>query len=139
MEGSIALFQLFFPTQPIKKSTRNEGGHMIELGKRLKELRRENVLTMEEIAKVIGVAKSSYAGYESEFRKPSLDKLVRVAQHYDVSVDYLLGLTDERNCFNEEQDSMGNLRFSKHERELISAFVSLLTRKFPAFNHTKQS
>ncbi|MCA1029569.1 helix-turn-helix transcriptional regulator [Bacillus timonensis] len=70
---------------------------MIGYGGKLKKLRLEKNITMEQAAKVVGVAKSSYAGYESEFRQPSLEKLSQFASFYGVSVDYILGLTDKRD------------------------------------------
>jgi transcriptional regulator with XRE-family HTH domain len=70
---------------------------MIGYGVRLRELRSEKKLTMDDAAKIVGVAKSTYAGYESEFRQPSLDKITLFADFYQVSVDYLLGLTRQRD------------------------------------------
>jgi transcriptional regulator with XRE-family HTH domain len=70
---------------------------MIGYGEKLRELRLEEKLTMGNAAKIVGVAKSTYAGYESEFRQPSLDKITLFADFYNVSVDYLLGLTAQRH------------------------------------------
>lgn len=64
--------------------------------KRLRQLRLEHGYTMEEIGKKIGIAKSSYASYESKYRRPPLERLRQLSKVYDVSVDYILGLTDER-------------------------------------------
>ncbi len=64
-------------------------------GERLRLLRKSNRLTMEEVGRRIGIAKSSYAGYESEHRMPPLDKLQKLASMYDVSTDYIIGLTDD--------------------------------------------
>ncbi|HZG72802.1 MAG TPA: helix-turn-helix transcriptional regulator [Chondromyces sp.] len=72
------------------------GGNMIGYGARLKELRLKHQLTMEEAAKIVGVAKSSYAGYESEFRQPSIEKLILFAEYYQVSVDEILKGTGEQ-------------------------------------------
>lgn len=66
-------------------------------GERLKKLRIERGYTMEEVGKLIGVKKSSYASYESKYRQPPLEKLKRFSDLYGVSVDYILGLTNERN------------------------------------------
>ncbi|WP_102346117.1 helix-turn-helix domain-containing protein [Bacillus sp. Marseille-P3661] len=66
-------------------------------GKRLKELRIEHRYTLEDVGKIIGIKKSSYASYETKYRQPPLDKLKSLAKLYGVSVDYILGLTDERN------------------------------------------
>ncbi|MDQ0233461.1 helix-turn-helix domain-containing protein [Metabacillus malikii] len=67
---------------------------------RLKELRIAHGYTMEEVGKRVGLKKSSYASYESRYRQPPLEKLKGFSQLYGVSVDYILGLSNERN--NEE-------------------------------------
>lgn len=64
-------------------------------GQRLRQLRKAHKLTMEQLGEKIGIAKSSYGGYEAESKKPPLDKLIILAKLYDVSVDYILGLTDD--------------------------------------------
>ncbi len=74
--------------------------YLLGFGERLKYLRLENNLTMEKAAKIVGIAKSTYAGYESEFRQPSLEKLTLFAHYYNVSVDYILNLTDETEINN---------------------------------------
>jgi transcriptional regulator with XRE-family HTH domain len=52
---------------------------------------------MEQVGNLIGVKKSSYASYETKYRQPPLEKLKSFSKIYGVSVDYILGLTDERN------------------------------------------
>lgn len=69
---------------------------MIGFGQRLKSLRKELNLTMEVVAQEAGIAKSTYAGYESEFRQPSLNKLVFFAKFFNVSSDYILCLSEKR-------------------------------------------
>lgn len=64
---------------------------------RLRELRLRHGYTMEEVGKRIGIKKSSYASYEANYRQPPLDKLINLSNLYGVSVDYILGLTDEEN------------------------------------------
>lgn len=70
---------------------------MIGYGARLKSLRLTSNFTMDTVSKAAGIAKSTYAGYESEFRQPSLDKLAFFADYFNVTTDYLLGLTSEKN------------------------------------------
>jgi len=66
-------------------------------GNRLRELRLEQGFTMEQVGQKIGIKKSSYAAYESKYRQPPLEKLKSFSKLYGVSVDYILGLTNERN------------------------------------------
>lgn len=50
---------------------------------------------MEAVGEKLGIAKSSYNGYEKEDKKPPIDKLQKLALLYNVSTDYILGLTDD--------------------------------------------
>ena len=62
--------------------------------KRLKQLRKQRKLTMQEVADYVGVAKSTYAGYESGYRQPTLESIQTISRKLRTSADYLLGLTD---------------------------------------------
>lgn len=73
-------------------------------GRRLRHLRKAHKYTMEDIGRKLGIAKSSYGGYEAESKKPPLDKLTQLAEIYDVSVDYILGLTDDPDPKKERKD-----------------------------------
>lgn len=63
---------------------------------RLKELRTERNYTQEEVAKKISINRTTYAGYEAERTEPNAEILTRLAKLYDVSMDYLCNLTDNR-------------------------------------------
>jgi transcriptional regulator with XRE-family HTH domain len=62
---------------------------------RLSELRKERKWSLQETADQLGIAKSTYAGYESGYRLPSLPSLSQIADLFETSVDYLLGRTEE--------------------------------------------
>lgn len=66
----------------------------IFLGKRLKELRIASGLTQKQLAELLGINSVTYLHYEKEQREPPLSLLADMAKFFDVSVDYLLGLTD---------------------------------------------
>lgn len=57
----------------------------------LKKLRKEKKITQEELSKIIGVERSSIGKYESSGVIPSVDVLNKIADYFNVSVDYLLG------------------------------------------------
>ena len=59
-------------------------------------LRKERNLTQEEAAKNLGISMKSYCRYEKEEREPTASVLVQMAKFYHVSLDYLVGLKDER-------------------------------------------
>ena len=63
---------------------------MTTFGERLKELRQNKQLTGQEVAKVLGVALSTYTNYENRNSQPAFDVLEKIAILFDVSLDYLI-------------------------------------------------
>lgn len=61
---------------------------------RLKQLRLKNKLTQGELADILGLKPTAISNYESERNEPSFDKLIALSKYFDVSCDYLLGVTD---------------------------------------------
>jgi len=64
----------------------------LKLGMRLKELREEQGLTQKQLSNKLNINSVTYLHYEKEQREPPLSLLADIAQFYNVSVDYLLGL-----------------------------------------------
>lgn len=58
---------------------------------KLKELRKEKKQTQDDIAKLLNVAHSTYNGYEKETSEPTIETLKKLADYYNVSLDYLVG------------------------------------------------
>lgn len=71
-------------------------------GNRLKNLRLEKQLTGEELGNALNVTKVAISNWESGNRSPHHEMLSKIARYFDVSVDYLLGNTDERNLHKEK-------------------------------------
>lgn len=67
---------------------------------RLREIREDRDLYQKDIAKVLNIRQKQYSLYETGVRLIPVDKLVQLAKYYNTSVDYLLGLTDERKPYN---------------------------------------
>ena len=61
---------------------------------RLIEQRKLNKTTQRELADYLQIAQPSYIRYENGTSEPSLENLVKLADFFDVSIDYLLGRTD---------------------------------------------
>ena len=57
---------------------------------RLKELRTEKGATQKEVAEFIGCSPLVYSRYEREEREPDIDTLCRLANYFEVSLDYLV-------------------------------------------------
>ena len=66
---------------------------------RLKEIRQDRDLQQIDIAKVLKTSKVKYSRYERGIRVMPVDKIAKLAKFYDVSIDYLLGLTDIRKPY----------------------------------------
>ena len=64
------------------------------LAKRLKQCRKERGFTQNEVAVYCGITEKTYQNYELMTREPKLEILIRIAELYHVSLDYLAGRTD---------------------------------------------
>ena len=64
------------------------------IGDKLKKLRQGKKLTQTEFADKIGISRGTYAHYEINKRHPDYQTLIKIAKFFDVSTDYLLGVTD---------------------------------------------
>ena len=68
---------------------------------RLKKLRSSTPYTQAQLADTLGVARTTYAMYEQGKREPDHETLNKIADHFNVSTDYLLGRTDIPERTNE--------------------------------------
>ncbi len=64
---------------------------------RLKQLRQEKGLYQKDVAAYLGVDRTTYVKYETGVSEPTQETLKALADYFDVSIDYLLGRTDEKN------------------------------------------
>lgn len=61
---------------------------------RLKDLREDRDLSQQQVADFLGMKQPQYSRYERGLRDVPTDVLIRLARHYNVSTDYILGLTN---------------------------------------------
>ncbi|WP_017795734.1 helix-turn-helix domain-containing protein [Oceanobacillus kimchii] len=73
------------------------------LGNRIQNARETRGLSSSNIAKKVGVTKSTWSLYESENRVPSLETFKRISETLNVSADYLLGFEDNLKSLKEEK------------------------------------
>jgi transcriptional regulator with XRE-family HTH domain len=90
------------------------------LSKRLIELRKKKRITQMEISKKLGIARSTYAGYENGDRKPDSEMIIKLANYFGVSIDYLLCRTDDPTPPIEEKEKINimDLKKALMEKEL---------------------
>ena len=79
----------------------------LTIQERLKDLRVERGLTLEQLSAETGISKSALGKYEADdFKDISPFSMVELAKFYGVSTDYLLGLTEQKNHPNTELDAL---------------------------------
>lgn len=94
---------------------------MLDFSQRLKQLRKDKHLTQAQVAKRIGVTASMVSSYETDIRLPSYDVLVRIADVFGVTVDYLLCRQDKRFLDISE--------LNDEEAAVVCGMVDLLKKK----------
>ena len=72
----------------------NVGGEKMKLYQRIRDLREDADKSQEEIAKIIGTSQSYYAQYENGKRSIPFERVIILAEYYNVSLDYIAGLID---------------------------------------------
>lgn len=68
----------------------------MEFSERLKDLRKQAGLTQVGVAEKLGISQPAYASWERGVKKPTQENLVKIAQTLNVSVDYLVGNSEEK-------------------------------------------
>ena len=94
---------------------------MVEFSQRLKQLRKDKHLTQAQVAKRIGVTASMVSSYETDIRLPSYEVMVRIADVFGVTVDYLLCRQPRRFLDISE--------LNEAEAAVVCSMVELLKRK----------
>lgn len=88
---------------------------MVDFGNTLKTLRLRKNMTQAQLARKLGLTRSVISAYETNLRLPSYDVLIHIAQIFNVSTDYLLGI--------ERQQEIDLSGLTKEE---ISALLDLI-------------
>ena len=67
--------------------------------KRIKDLREDKDLFQKDIAKILGMAQTTYSGYETGNRNVPNELLIQLAKFYNTSTDYILGITNIKDPY----------------------------------------
>ena len=70
---------------------------MVKIAERLKALRKEKKMRQSDVANLLGIGVRTYQYYEGDEHRPDYEMLIRLADLFDVSTDYLLGRSQERS------------------------------------------
>lgn len=101
----------------------------MEFSERLKELRKKAHLTQVELAGKLGIVQSSYADWERGKKKPTQENLVKISQILNVSVDYLVGNSEERT---DELDNI-ELLFRMNSKGMTEAEKAVFKKELIEF------
>ena len=102
---------------------------------RLKELRKNKGVSQEQVAKDLNISMRAYQNYEYGQREPNIEMILKLAEYYDVTTDYLLGKESpsadpfENLKFTAEMEKEANEDYQKltqQEKAVIAKIVKAL-------------
>ncbi|MDD4780753.1 MAG: helix-turn-helix transcriptional regulator [Tissierellia bacterium] len=109
------------------------------LNKRLRQLRITNNLTAKEFGNIFKISSSSVSLYENGKRTPSIDLIIKIAKYFNVSTDYLLGVTSLPNSTSSYiQDSNVDIaKIIEYTIHLMDTDENLVFKNLPIDNRFK--
>ncbi len=90
---------------------------MVDLGEKVRFLRKKSNLTQSQLAEIIGVTKSMVSSYETSIRLPSYDVLIKLAYTFKVTTDYLLGI--------DKRDTIDMLGLSEKQKQALYNLIEV--------------
>ena len=72
---------------------------VITMNNRLRDLREDADLTQTQVARYLGMSQTGYSKYETGENDIPTQVLIKLAQYYKTSIDYILGVTNNRNPY----------------------------------------
>lgn len=115
----------------------------MEFSERLKNLRKQAHLTQVDVAEKLGISQQAYASWERGVKKPTQDNLVKISQILNVSIDYLVGNSNERV----KEDKLDNVELlfrmnskglTEEEKEIFKKeLIEFMEKRKEAFQRKK--
>lgn len=104
----------------------------------LKLLRTRKEIKQEEIASALNITRSAYANYEQGRRTPDLDTIIKIAEFYDTSIDFIIGNEKEKVIENELIKEINTIS----DKGTVLAIIDELkecnaSQKIEIYNYTK--
>ena len=95
-----------------------------QLGNRIKQLRLEKRIPQKDLAESIGISPSTIGMYEQNRRVPDADTLIKLSTYFGVTIDYLLGKTEQKEKPTKEEGEL-----SERDKQLIDLISALPDHK----------
>lgn len=83
------------------------------LGQRLKLIREEKNINQIELAKILNIGNTTVSQWESGKRQPDYATLIKIADYFHISIDWLLGRTDQRELPQKDQNNIDDIDVEK--------------------------
>ncbi|MGE5544680.1 MAG: helix-turn-helix domain-containing protein [Bacillota bacterium] len=99
----------------------------MSIGARLVELRKKKGLSQAALSKQLGINRSTYAEWEIGRRRPELDSLIKLAEFYGISTDFILGL-DRASRAAGHDDSLSDL--PEEARKSVEEFIEFVRNRY---------
>lgn len=97
------------------------------IGERLRMLRKNKGISQEKLADTLGLTKSTVSLYEKNKTEPNDKIKILLAQYFNISIDYLIGVIDEEVCYYSEKNFLKYPNeMSEEEETLIKEFVNYI-------------
>ncbi|WP_195283716.1 helix-turn-helix domain-containing protein [Harryflintia acetispora] len=96
------------------------------LGDRIRSLRKEKGLSQKKLAEIVFVAQQTIGGYEKKGNVPDITVLIRLARFFEVSVDYLIGASDNRTLISADGLSDSEVSHIENLRRLSPELQDVL-------------
>jgi transcriptional regulator with XRE-family HTH domain len=103
------------------------------LGEKISSLRKRHKLTQEQFAKKIEITRSALAKYETNKAEPDIKTLTKIANFFEVSVDYLLGREqhsgaqiDIKEALENKKATWGGQELTPEQREILTEFFTMI-------------
>lgn len=101
------------------------------IGERLYDLRKDAGLTQDELAAVLHINKHSISSYERDKSEPPDAVKIEIARYFNVSVDYLLGMTDDPNPYTRQHNILRlSPHFPENARRSLTDYAEYLEHKY---------
>lgn len=105
-----------------------------KFSERLKILREYKNINQTILGRHLGYGATAISSYENRRNEPSMDTLIQIAKYFDVSLDYLLGVTNspkwiEQLSKEELELLQGYHKLQEHEKELVLSMIKALRKE----------
>lgn len=100
---------------------------------KLRKLRKKNGLTQLELSEKLGIGQSTIGMYESNIRKPSYEVIKKIANYFNVTVDYLINddIEDLENKDDLSEFAKNIKKLSPKQKEQIRTFLEYIINNPP--------